>query len=191
VTTPQLKELVTNIVTWVGVLGGLLYLLERLRNLIDWFRNRPRLGIRILRENQDHKGVPFVEFEATNLGVATVALEPTIDVAGLWVHGGEFAPWRGALTFFWNSPDRSLEPHKPRRFLAAGTTAGQHEFGFLWYRAYTFRATRGRPCRIYLRHIDGPQLSWLRFHWERVQLRLPWTRDALLKRVRLRLPDDA
>ena len=96
-----------------------------------------------------------MEFEATNLGVATVALAPTIDVAGLWVIGGVLAPWRGELTFFADM-DRSLDPHKPKRFLAAGTTSDQHAFVFLYYRTYTFRATRGSSRRVYLRHTGVP-----------------------------------
>ena len=75
---PQLEAFAKSIITVVGGFGGLVYLVERAYRLIDWFRNRPHLGIRILRETQDAKGLPFVEFEATNLGVATVALEPTI-----------------------------------------------------------------------------------------------------------------
>ena|SRR2546426_5255872 len=188
VTASELKELVTSIVTVVGGSGGLLYLVERLVRVVDWFRNQPRLGVRILQETQDDKGLPWVNFEATNLGIAPVALEPTINVVGLWLLGGDLTPWRGELTFFGDIA-RDLDPHKPKRLTAAGTESGQHAFAFLWYRVYTFRATRGRPCRVYLRHIAGPQLSWLRFQWERIQLLLPWTRDALLKRVGLRLPD--
>jgi len=190
VTGSELKDLVTSVVTLVGGSGGLVYLVERGYRLIEWFRNRPHLAVRILRETQDGKGLPFVEFEATNLGVATVALQPTIDVAGLWVIGGVLAPWRAKLTFFADM-DRSLDPHKPRRLLAAGTTSDQHTFVFLYYRTYTFRATRGPARRVYLRQIDGPQLSWFRFHWERTQVLLPWFRDALLRRVGLRITDQA
>ncbi len=183
VAVPQLEAIAKSIITVVGGFGGLVYLVERGYRLIDWFRNRPHLGIQILRETQDAKGLPFVEFEATNLGVATVALEPTITVAGLWMIGGELAPWRGELTFFADM-DRSLDPHKPKRLLAAGTTSGQHAFTFLWYRAYTFRATRGSSRRVYLRHIDGPQLSWARFRFEATLVRWDWSRAWLLKRVR-------
>src|SRR2546426_12255944 len=77
---PQLEALAKSIITIVGGFGGLVYLVERGYRLIDWFSNRPHLGIRILRETLDaKKGLPWVEFEATNLGVAPVALEPTID----------------------------------------------------------------------------------------------------------------
>ena len=69
----QLEAFAKSIITVVGGFGGLVYLVERAYRLIDWFRNRPHLGIRILRETQDAKGLPFVEFEATNLGVAPVA----------------------------------------------------------------------------------------------------------------------
>ena len=180
---PQLEALAKSLITVVGGFGGLVYLVERGYRLVDWFRDRPHLGIRILRETQDAKGLPFVTFEATNLGVATVALEPTIDVAGLWMMEGELAPWRGELTFFADM-DRSLDPHKPKRLLAAGTRSGQHAFTFLWYRAYEFRATRGRSRRVYLRHIDGPQLSWVRFRIEATLARWDWSRTWLLKRVR-------
>src|SRR6185437_15755828 len=129
------------------------------------------------------KGTAWVNFEATNLGVTPVALEPTIDVTGLWLVGGDLAPWRGELDFFGNT-DRSLDPHKPKQLLAAGTKAGQHAFTFLWYRVYTFRATRGWKRRVYLRHISGPQLSWARFRIESTLLRWDWSRSWLLKRVR-------
>jgi hypothetical protein len=179
---PELKTLAKSILTVVGTLGGLLYLLERLQHLVAGFRNRPHLAVRILRETLNR--TPLVEFEAQNLGAAPIALEPWIELTGFWILGGEFHRWRFRFEFA-ATADRSLEPHKPKRISAVGE-ADQDVFPFLWYRAYTFRATRGRPCRVYLRHIDGPELSWLRFRWEVTRLRIPWTRDALLKRVRAR-----
>lgn len=173
------------IVTFVGGSGGLAYLLERLVRVIGWFRNRPRLTVRILDEVH-FGGRPLVQFEAQNLGVDPMALDPTVELSGLWLESGEIHRFDLRLIVD-VSVDRSLDPHKPKQLSAVGTTdkAG-HAFTFLWYRVYTFRATRGRPCHVYLRTIDGQPLSKIRCYWEAMQLRIPWTRDALLKRVRVR-----
>jgi len=175
----EVKALAKSVLTVVGGSGGLLYLVERLQHVVAGFRDRPHLAVRILRETLNR--TPLVEFEAQNLGAAPMALEPTIELTGLWILGGEFHRWRFRFELDAGA-DRSLDPHKPKRLSAAGA-ADEEAFPFLWYRAYTFRATRGRPCRVYLRHIDGPELSWLRFCWEAMRLRIPWMRDALLKRV--------
>src|SRR4029077_9500754 len=154
---------------------------------VDRFRNRSRLRVRILRELPDSSVDTstgdvdfghFVEFEAQNLGGAPMSLEPTVTLAGL------------DLRFRWHRFRMSMDPgvnrtlplHTPRPLSVLCDL--DPAFPFLWYRTYTFRATRGGPCCVRLRHIHGPPVSAFRSFCERQLMRLAWIRDRLYRRLR-------
>jgi hypothetical protein len=61
------------------------------------------------------------------------------------------------------SEDRALKAFEPRR-LDATCTRQTDELPFLWYVAYKFHPTRGRPVVIRIRNAEGERLSWLSFY---------------------------
>jgi hypothetical protein len=154
----------------VGGSGVLFYYVDR-------FRNRSRLRVRILREVVGTSPGHLVEFEAQNLGTLPMSLEPTVTMTGL-----DLKLRRRRYTMAVSSHEnRTLPPHAPKSF---GVLCDPDPaFGFLWYRTYTFRATRGGARRVHLRYIDGPPLSAVRSFFEIRLMRWAWTRDLLLKRV--------
>ena len=162
-------------VTFVGGSGGLLYWLRLVRD-------RPHFTVRILRETAGStNALSVVSFEVQNLSQTAMSLEPTIEFAGVEITG--VARRDGAGRFTLTTPeDRNLPPHTPRRFEMVLKPVDV-TFGFLWYRVYRFRATRGWAQRVYLRHIDGPHLSWWRNQYEVRLYRWDRTRDSLLRRV--------
>lgn len=157
--------------TLVGGSGGLIYWLERL-----W--SCARIKVRILREDTTPED-PRVQFEAQNLGMSPISLEPSVVLVGYTPkarrHVIHFAVDPG--------PGRSLPPHVPQSLMASAPPDPDALIGFLWYRKYTFSATRGRPRHVRLRHLNGPRLSALRFLVELCLFRIPWTRGFLLHRL--------
>lgn len=175
-----LVDLGKELIALIGGSGGLLYYVDRVRN-------RSRLRVRILRELPDSSmetstgDVAFghyVEFEAQNLGAAPMSLEPTVTMVGLDL---QFRWHRYEMTVD-PAADRTLPPHTPRRLSVLADL--DPVFPYLWYRTYTFRATRGGARRIRLRHRHGPPLSTLQSFCERHLMRWGWARDRMHQQLR-------
>ena len=145
---------------------------------LDRFWNRPRLKARVLREDTSPED-PRLLFEAQNVGSSPMSLEPAVILVG-------YTPTlkRCVVQFAVDpGPGRSLPPHVPQDMRASAPPDPDAVIGFLWYRRYTFAATRGRPRHVFLRHVNGPRLSAARFYCERALFRISWTHALLLRAV--------
>lgn len=161
------------LLTVTGGAGGVAYWADRIRN-------RSRLRVRILREQSGSEKLPLLRFEAQNLGVSPMSLEPVIVVTGYTPLKRQRRVYHFAVD---QAVDRSLPPHTPRTFEAKAPLDPEGAMGFLWYRQYTFAATRGRARRVRLRYVDGPVLSAWRFRIESPLFRWKATQHLLVERV--------
>src|SRR3989442_592199 len=109
-----------------------------------------------------------------------MSLEQVIVVAGDTPYTSER---RGSRSAAGRCVDRSLPPRTPKTFEAKAAPDSEGALGFLWYRQYTFAATRGRGRRVRLRYVDGPVLSAWRFRVESVLFRWKVTQSLLVDRV--------
>lgn len=159
------------ILTVVGGSGGVFYWLERLAD-------RPRLRVKILRETTTPSN-PRVQFEARNVGSSPMSLEPIVILVGYTPQGRRLAV---QYTVGPESP-LSLPPQVVQNITASAPPDPDAHIGFLWYRRYTFAATRGRPRHAYLRKVNGRRLLALQFLVEGVLFRMAWTRGILLRLV--------
>ena len=160
------------LLTVTGGAGGVAYWVDR-------FRNRSRLQVRILREETGSEK-PLLRFEAQNLGVSPMSLEPVIALIGYTPLKRERRIYHFALD---QALDRSLPPHTPKTFEAKAPPDAEGALGFLWYRQYTFAATRGRGSRVCLRYVEGPRLSGWRFRTEFALFRWKATQHFLIQRA--------
>src|SRR5438874_2184887 len=110
------------ILTVLGGAGGVAYWVDRLRN-------RSRLRVRILREQTDSNKPSLLSFEAQNLGVAPMSLEPVIIVTGYTPYKRQRRVYRFAVE---GPGDRSLPPHIPKIFEALAPADNEGAMGFLW-----------------------------------------------------------
>jgi hypothetical protein len=147
---------------------------------LDRLRNRSRLRVRILREESGSDKASVLTFEAQSLGVAPMSLEPVVVVTGYTPLKRE----RRVYHFAIKSPaDRSLRPHTPKTFEAVAPPDPEGAMGFLWYRRYTFAATRGRGRSVRLRYVDGSPISAMRFKVESLLFRWKATQGFLVENV--------
>ncbi len=137
--------------------------------LYDRYRNRPRIRVRILDIGVTPEHA-WLEFEVENLATIPNSIGPTITLSGLTPVEKN---WR-RFTFRVKSQDRSLPPMAPKRMIAT-TTRPPAILGALWFMTYVFTPTKGRRCRVRLRHggsnLDRVHLNWLRFCYERLLFR--------------------
>ncbi len=161
------------ILTVIGGAGGVVYWWDR-------FRNRSRLRVRLLSETSATGSPAILRFEAQNLGSGPMSLEPVVVLTGYTPMKREPRLYYFAIA---QTTDRSLPPHSPRTFDATSPTDDEGAMGFLWYRQYTFSATRGRTRRVLTRYVDGPLIPAWRFRIERLLFRVRVTQFFLVNRV--------
>ena len=160
------------ILTVLGGAGGVVYWVDRLRD-------RSRLRVRILRDHSEADRPSVLTFEAQNLGVGPMSLEPVVVVTGYTPYKRQ----RRVYHFAVKAADRSLPPHTPKTFEAVAPADHEGSMGFLWYRRYTFAATRGRARSVRLRYVDGAPVSAWRFRVESLLFRWKPTQGLLVRKV--------
>lgn len=87
-------------------------------------------------------GNTTMEVEIVNLGASITSIESTINLEAIQAISHK----KVAYLFSVLDPDRSLEPHKPRIFKLSGACG--NDYAFTWYRAYSFRLSKGPTCTI-------------------------------------------
>jgi len=154
--------------------------------LLDLYRKRVRIRIRILDENFYSKGSPGLSFEIENIGLTPTSIEPIVLFSGYLPRpqhnrDGKITLVRYDLAFDINDSLRILMPHTPVQFDATNGKCDGRELApklrFMFFKTYTFSFTRGRKHKVRLRSADRVQLSYLRYIYERLDFALRGARS--------------
>ena len=142
---------------------------ELLLDLARWLARRPRLAIRIIRD--EVVGEPaLLEFEVENRGSSVTSLSPEIRCKYLYV--SKLRIRRGTNRYFVREVDRHLEPFRPVVLTATPEHSPSH-YGHSWFRILTFLPTRGIRTKVRIRNALLEPLGLIRFSAERLRFRLP------------------
>ncbi len=160
----------------VGGMGLVLYLIES-------YRKRAHVRIVIVDEGfYAVSSAPSVTFEVENIGLTDSSLVPVVSMRGLlprprdrhWAY--ENLAQSHTVKFQIEAANRRLTPHSPVRFTAVSNNLSSGlaaKIGFLWFKTYTFRFTRGlkRKVKVRIRSADRVALPLWRFLYERERFR--------------------
>lgn len=155
----------------IGIVIAICVLAFLFLNVVIYFRNRIR--IKIIKQN--FADLPYsIIFEALNLGEKTNSLEDKIYFKCLLptVRKWKFRNGQSFKCVFWlKSSDRSLEPHKPKKFTAI-TNSDNQGLLFSWFRKYEFKPSRGMYSHVFVRNALDNGISYWRYLIERSFYRL-------------------
>ena len=127
-------------------------------SLVDLYRKRARVRIRIIDEDFGSDRSPRITFEAENVGMTATSMKPVVHLCGLspWDragHGFKMTPRTLRLTI--EQPQRSLVPQTPVVLNASddsfSATRDAAALPYLHLLTYTFCFTRGLRRRVRVR----------------------------------------
>lgn len=150
--------------------GGIsLRLLDYLVQLLGIIRDRPLLHVRILADKSHEDHVGGLRFEIENRRRNPTSLDPEIVVT---YHSNDGERWsRGRCKYYVRELDRGLVPFVPK-ILTASIDTLPRDYWLSWFRTYRFRPTSGVTNRLRVRNTLLDQLSFWRFVYEFVMLRV-------------------
>jgi hypothetical protein len=138
----------------IGGTGGIWFWVQ------EW-RKRVRIRVTMLNGMLELKQSPTisvkVKVEAVNLGNSTTSVEAVVRMVAWTARDRRRVVWSLNVV----SPDRTLEPHKPKIFELSGNC--EASYPFTWYRAYTFRVTKGSDYTLRTLSASDKQLGFFRF----------------------------
>ena len=164
------------------------YAIQLFRYLFD----RPSLRVRVYRDD-DSADLGGLEFEIENVGGRPTSLNPAVTVTYWLLKGGTIS--RGRATYAVREVDRELPPFKARTFTASKVDTPLN-YGFSWFRTYTFATSTGHVVRFHARHQLLHRLTPFGHHWElfsfralgRLRSDMPESLDHYEAQKRLRGP---
>lgn len=136
-------------------------MLECLLKFLTWFWSRPTLRVRISEDDVDAE-VGGLKFEVENVSDKATSLCPTVKA-----HFLSIKQEPGTVVFDVRELDRGLPPFTPKQFSASAREV-QPQRCFSWFRVYTFSPTKGRVCRVRVRHASLEPIGRFRFWAERM-----------------------
>lgn len=142
-------------------MDALIQLLGKLLGpLLGWLVGRPRLRVRIRKDNPD-ADMGGLEFEVENVNDKLTSLSPIITATYLSIKRA-----RCSIIFDIREADRNLPPFTPKQF-SASARERQSGRGHGWFRCYVFTPARGAVCRIRIRNAMLEPVGFVRFWYER------------------------
>jgi hypothetical protein len=156
----------TEAVKGLGSLGGLIYLV----NLFNLWRNRVRVKVRILREDEQVFSTSVLRFEALNIGGTPTSIQPRILFTGFLPRPREKSSYRVKMIRFdleytIEGPNRTLQAHVPLELKAESDTTSyvMERLGFTFFKTYTFSFMRGRTQRVRIYSADGDYINFFQY----------------------------
>ena len=143
--------------------------MEQLFKFISWFFcwifRRPKLVIRISEDDPDREEGGLV-FEVENQSSTLTSLTTTIDVSFVTIkrHSAK-------MIFDVREFDRSLQPLTARTFSASARQT-QPERYHGWFRAYTFRPSKGWATTVRLKNASLKTIGLVRFFVEKLLFKI-------------------
>jgi len=131
---------------------------------IDKYRNRIRIKVRSLNLPTGDTSLRAITFEAENISASLTSLEPTLTLTGYALKRG-----KQTYTFRIQGDDRQLPPHVTKQVVGFHNHPENRIMLFLWYMIFTLSLTKGSSVHLRYRNAEFERLSFLRFHWERLQ----------------------
>lgn len=129
---------------------------------IDKFRNRIRVKVRRLSLPPYSTSPCGITFEAENVSSNLTSFEPNFTMTG-------YSSERKKQTYtFRITDDRQLPSHLPKGFFGWDDDAQKDSLLFLWFMTFQLPLSRGKRVSVRVRNVEFKQLSFFRFHWERL-----------------------
>lgn len=104
----------------------------------------PSLRARVYRDD-DSADLGGLKFEIENVGGRPTSLNPAITVSYWLLKDGALKP--GTATYAVREVDRELPPFNARTFTASKVDTPRN-YGFSWFRTYTFTSSTGHVARF-------------------------------------------
>jgi hypothetical protein len=151
----------------VGSFGGLVYLVT----LLNLWRNRVRVKVRVLSRHKTVDLTNILHFEAENLGSTSTSIKPQITFSGFLPrplartsYGRKMR--RFDFEFAIDGTNRTLQPHVPVRFEARSQNTKTYvleRLGFMFFNTYTFSFTRSRTRKVRIYSADDNQINVIQY----------------------------
>ena len=143
--------------------------MDQLIKFISWFFcwvfRRPKLIIRISEDDPNREEGGLV-FEVENQSSTLTSLTPTIDVAFVTINRHS-----AKMIFDVRELDKSLQPFIARSFSASARQTQPERFHG-WFRAYTFRPSKGSATTVRLKNASLETIGLARFFVEKLLFKI-------------------
>jgi hypothetical protein len=158
---------VTESLRLVGSVGGLVYLIM----LLNLWRNRVRVKVRVLSDHEIIDSTSILRFEAENVGSTPTSVKPRITFGGFLPRPVAKTSCRRNMPRFAfesviDGTNRTLQPHVPVQFEAHSQNTKSYvldRLGFMFFKTYTFSFTRGRKRKVRIYSADGARISFIQY----------------------------
>jgi hypothetical protein len=141
--------------------------------VVRWWRTRPRVRVRFVRETYDLGSHPNIEVtlqvEVENTGRESTSVQPTVVMQCLTA-GREML----RHSFSIQDTERTLQPVTPKALTLKATLSASYAFSK--FRVFSFSLSRGRSERLRLLNASGHTASLIKFkalEWCYRVLRIP------------------
>ena len=142
--------------------------IQLLLDTMRWLARRPRLAVRITRDFHGEEAGDL-EFEVENRSGSVTSLDPEIRCT--YYCPSKMRYVKGRNRYFVRQSDRHLPPFQPV-MLTATPDQTPENYGFSWFRIFTFRPTRGVRTKVRIRNALLESVGGTRFGVERLWFRL-------------------
>ena len=142
--------------------------LGTLVDFLKWIAFRPKLSVRIIRDDVG-AGKDGLEFEVENQSGTVTSLRPEIRCRFYYL--SKLRITKGKNRYFVRESDRHLEPFRPT--ILHATPEFDFEFqDFSWFRTYKFLPSSGAGTKVRIRNALLEPIGLFRYLWEWVPFRL-------------------